>query len=296
MINYAEMRNRGVELGLNVMPIKTEDFVWDIGLNFSYNQNKITDVRVEAAMSVNLEKPVSGEFDSRAGLPVKGHPIGRIFAYRWGGLDEEGLPQVINGDGETVSYKDVVWSDDLMEYQGTSVAPYYGSLSNNFKYKNFNLGINFTYKLGHKMRSPVSSGLYDATINYSPIHESYANYWKQPGDELLTDVPAMRSYDLFEMWYYQTYYANADINVLDASQIRLRDVNLDYEIPKSLLNSIGIQSATLRFQAKNLWYWAANDLNLDPEAHDTTDGYWGNTSSVRFPLPKTFILGLKVNF
>lgn len=296
IINYAEMRNRGVEFSINTSPVKTADFEWNTRLNFSYNKNEITDVNVKPTLNIHAEKPVGSAFDSRAGLPIKGHPIGRIFAYRWGGLDAEGLPQIINGAGETISYRDAVWADDLMEYQGTSVAPYYGSLFNTFAYKNITLGINFTYKLGHKMRAPVTTGLYDATISYVPVHESYANYWKQPGDENTTNVPAMRDFGLFEMFYYQTYYANADINIFDASQIRLRDVNIDYNIPQSLLGKTGIKSATLRFQAKNLWFWSANKWGLDSEAYEVTDGYFGSFNATRFPLPKTFILGLKVNF
>lgn len=294
MINYAEMKNNGVELELTITPLLKKYFRWDIGLKFSYNKNEVTSIDlVPNSRSNYLDATGSG------GYPIVGKPAGRIYAYKWGGLDDEGQAQIINNDGETISWSDDyrIYDLDLLNYQGTSVAPYYGSITNVFKYKNLKVGVNFTYKFGHKMWAPNGDNL-RSLLYGSQIHKSWANYWKKPGDELITDVPGYVSGSKYTDTGF--YYKYADINVLDASYIRLKDINIDYDIPSKLIHKIGLKGATLRFQAKNLWLWAANNWDIDPETIGTSSYDFGistsNRRSLRYPSPKTFIIGLKVNF
>ena len=285
-VNYAELKNSGIELNLNAKIISTDNFDWRTTFNFSKNTNEITEVDLEPSWSGHLLNPFSS-----GGYLIKGEPLGRLYAYRWGGLDENGKPQIIDGAGATIGWQEARsrgFDKDLFEDQGTTIAPYYGGWNNTFKYKNFRLNILLTYKFGHKMkafRGFDGAALYYAT-SANLTGAFIADRWRQPGDEATTDVPGFDIFD-FSAYRYYTYYKNSNINTLSANYIRLTDVNLSYDI-SSLLKNNPFDRLTINLQGKNLWLWTANDENIDPEANFN--------GVLRFPRSKSFVIGIEAHF
>ncbi|MFS4455685.1 SusC/RagA family TonB-linked outer membrane protein [Maribacter sp. 2304DJ31-5] len=293
-VNYAELSNKGIEFAVNITPIQSDDFSWDLGAVFSYNENEVTRMDIAPSTFTQILNPYGRDINSfgGGGIPIVGQPVGRLYAYRWGGLDNEGQPQIIDGDGNTIGWKEAQargFDESLIDFKGTSIAPYFGSLSNTFRYKDFSLGIIFNYKFGHKMRHAVarsSNSVYNA--QFSNTHRRVADRWRQPGDEATTDVPAFLGAFNLDMLRNWIYYGAADINVLDAGYVRLSDVNLDYALPTTVAEKIGMKGINVKFQAKNLWLYTKNDEDIDPEANFN--------GSLNLPRAKSFIFGINANF
>lgn len=284
-VNYAELQNTGIELNFNAKIIQSDQFNWNAGLNFSKNTNKITDVDLSPTTAAQLISPFNN-----GGYLIKGDPIGRMYGYKYAGLGSNGEPQIYDSDGSVIGWKEAYsrgYDETILHNQGTSIAPYYGGLINTFNYKNFRLDVLFTYKFGHKMKAPRGENDYALyTASYQTAGNWIEDRWRQPGDEAFTDVPQIRPYYYDSLWMF-SYYKNSDINILDASHVRLTDVNLSYNI-NSFFDNSPFSDLTISAQGKNLWLWTANNDGIDPEA---------NFDSILFlPRTKSVVFGIKASF
>lgn len=277
LMNYGSMYNRGIEVSLNSVNISRNAFEWTTGLNFSYNKNKILDMQ-------NTDNRVWSYVASN--VNTVGKPVNSLFSYRWAGLDpKNGNPLVYDENGDK---KGNAQNLNALVYSGTTIPPYSVSLSNRLSYKGINLSFMFIYNGGHVLRDAVE---YLAGAPSSNISRRSMNYWKNPGDENNPDViPSMNrsaSYTAQQVWYA------ADVNVLKADYIKLRELSLGYTLPKDLLKKWRIDGVTVNMQVNDLWKWVANDKGIDPEAY-TTKGY--GIGSRTLSRPTTYTLGLSVNF
>lgn len=256
--NIGELSNRGVELSLNSTNISSGFFEWTTAFNITYNRNKLVDMYVEPPTSAY--QMISYDY-------WKGYPYGTVFAYKWAGLDPaDGMPRVYDSAGNIIRSITDIDTIDAVKFMGSTVPPVFGSLSNNFRYRNFDLSVNFIYNLGHVMRNDVN-GTYSYRLSDN-LHNDFALRWKQPGDEAFTDIPAyysLRNTSINEsdVLYLYRY---ADINVVSASYIKLREVSLGYRIPASACRALHVQNIACRLQASNLWTIAFNGQGIDPEA------------------------------
>jgi hypothetical protein len=86
------------------------------------------------------------------------------------------------------------------------------------------------------------------------------------------------------------FYTHADVNVVSASYVKLRDLSLAYTLPKNISDRMSLGSVRVRAQAGNLFYWAANKDGIDPEAYN----YRSASRMTRFG--PSLSAGLTVNF
>lgn len=277
-INYGSLYNRGVEVALNSINIQNRKFTWGTNFIFSYNKNKLT----------NLEGTKESVFNYTAyDVTAVGYPVNALFSYKYAGLDpENGRALAYDSEGNKVS--NVTSAKDLV-YSGTRTPKYSASLTNRFSYAGFDLSFMFIYYGGHVIRnavSPIMSGAPGANIDRQAL-----TFWQNPGDENIAGmVPAMNrsiGYKEEQVWYA------ADVHVLKADYIKLRDISLTYNLPKKLIRKSGMESVAVTCQINNLWKWTANDKNVDPEAFQV--GTYGRGSRT-LPIPTTYSLGLSVNF
>lgn len=279
-MNYAEMFNRGCEINLNSVNIRTKDFRWTTSLNFSYNKNEITKLE-------NSENSVDNHVKSTN--TREGMPMGTLFSFRWAGLDADGAPQVYKKDGSIAKSMVDVAVEDLVE-SGTSTPPYSASMSNMLTYKGFDLSFMFIYYGGHVMRD-VMPGYITSTGYSRNVDKDIRNYWKGPEDSNdPSKSPAFKrnaSSNLTRLWYA------ADKHIKKADYIKLREITLSYNLPVSFLKKVYISGLTINAQVQNVWWWGANGQNLDPESWNGT-----NVDYIeRLPLePTTYTLGLSIKF
>jgi TonB-linked outer membrane protein, SusC/RagA family len=253
--NAATLKGHGLEFGITGIPVKTKNWRLTSTLNFSYNTNKVTDNRFPRNTSTLL----SGVYD--------GYPIDGIWAYRWAGLDSVGQSQIFDSTGKVLNSTSASTSTRYLAYQGRTTAPYFGAFINNLQYKNFSLLVRITYYMGHVFRKQdITSGHYPSTSSFSGMlntSKALANRWRQPGDEAFTHVPGI----LYANFNSIDWYANSDLNVRDASHVRLQQVSLAYTIPQTVLRKTKVfHNASASFTVSNLGIiWRANDEGIDPD-------------------------------
>ena len=256
--NIGSMTNKGVEFTINSVNTQVGDFEWMTSFNFTYNRNKLVDMYVE---------PPKSPYRMIEYTYWKGYPYGTVFAYKWAGLDSaDGMPRVYDSAGNIVRSITAIDTEDAVSYMGSTIPPVFGSLSNTLQWGDWDLSFTFIYNMGHVLRNDVNN-----TFSYrldKNLHNDFSKRWKQPGDEARTNVPAY--YSLKNTSINESdvllLYRYADVNVLSASYIKLREVSLGYQIPESACKAVGVKSANARVQVSNLATIAFNGEGIDPEA------------------------------
>ena len=252
-INNGAMTNKGFEVSLNGTIIKTPSFSWDASVLYAYNKNEVTYVNVEAPVYfLQLDYP--------SAFPRIGKNFNSIYGYKWAGLSSTGLPQVYDASGTAVTYN----PGDLEAIQdyGSTVPTHSGSFHTSVAYKNFSLSALFIYELGHKMRNtflPMLNNNYSAAFgsyvtDIGVVNKNIENRWKQPGDEAFTNIPrVVYEYDPEFSSDSQSIYSYADINIIDASNARLSNVSLSYQMPKDFVKRIKLQDVRFNLNAENVF-------------------------------------------
>jgi outer membrane receptor protein involved in Fe transport len=255
-INNGKMRNRGVEVSLNGQIVRTADFNFDATVAYSYNKNKVVYVNVEAPVYfLQLDYPDA--------YPIVGNPYNAIYAYKWAGLSADGLHQVLDAAGEAVTNN----PSDLAAiiYAGSTEPMHLASLNLHLGYKQFDLSCMWLFQGGHKMRNTdrpmlgtsYNSALWSYVTVLSNVNKNIVNRWRQPGDEAHTDIPRITFAEnpLFSDASY-TIYSYADNNVIDASNLRLANISLAYNLPSAWAAKAHLSAARLQLNVENAATWA----------------------------------------
>lgn len=287
--NIGNITNKGIELTLRSLNIQSPSFSWTSNFVFSFNHNKL--------VSYSALDPSQATTQYRLNtLNVVGYGSAPIFAYRYAGLDNVGDPQIRLANGTVTKEVDAATADDLV-YMGTQQPKFNGGFSNTFRYQSFSLTANMVFNLGAVMRRDVNTfytgrAAVDASGFGGNINEDFANRWKQPGDEAFTDIPSYVANQGISLNRRNTdYYRLADINVISASYIKLRDITLAYELSPKLLRAIHLDAARIYAQSGNFLIWKANKYGIDPE-YQTYNLGARNLPAFSHP----FTLGLNVSF
>lgn len=286
-INWASMENKGWEFALSTRNIHTKDFTWTTNVNLGINTNKI----LHESVAENATYP------SR-----EGHPVGALFALRTAGLDDEGYPLYLNKSGEKVTLAELLKLNsygastltaaeqrDLYVYEGTTDPKASGGFLNHFEYKNWQLGVNFAFNFGMKVRVQPSymPATYDRGLN---TNRDILKRWSSDNPSGTMPTLMKSGYRGAEYVQYSEYniYSMLDTWVRSCNYARLQSLRLGYKFPKNLINRIGVQALSLSLEARNLFVIASNyDNYLDPET-------MGNPFAQ--PVSKQFIFGVNVTF
>ena len=284
--NVAEMKSNGYEISLSTTNIKTKDFSWATNFIYSHSHNEVTKLE-NTTRAIDL---ISG-----TGFTMEGYPVRALFSTKFMGLNAEGLPTFLDQDGN-VSVSDIYFQtrmndkQDWLEYSGSVDPTDVGSLGNTFTYKGLRLNVFVTYSFGNVIRlDPVFKNRYD-DLNSMP--KEFNNRWVQPGDELKTTIPViaskMQNRRNTSLSYAYNAYNYSTERIAKGDFIRLKEISLSYDLPKKFVNSIKLNSLSLKLQATNLFLlYADKKLNgQDPE--------FFNTGGVAIPVPKQFTLTLRV--
>lgn len=281
--NNTRIDAKGFEASISGAFIRKKDIDWNATFNFSYNRNKIVDNRFIATPST---------YSSLSGANIAGYPTTALWVYRFAGLDNTGMTQVYAADKQTkLPPSQNPTGIDALYYAGTTLAPYYGSLSQTFRYKHFTLFAMGTYSFGSVFRRP-SVSVYTSTrqtlVQYD-LNKDIDKRWRVAGDEANTNVPgiagAYAGQSLFR-------YANSDINILNGSYIRLREVSLSYGMPASIAKKITAKSIDFTFTVRNPGLlWTKNKEKIDPDFIP-----YLSANTLALPPAASYNLALGINF
>lgn len=264
--NLADMEGKGVDVELNSVNIRSRDFTWRTVAIFSYAKDKVTEYQRMITLA-NFVNDNSIFRNATSYSPVVGRPLFSIYSYPWAGLDPEtGQARGYLDDLPSTQYSQITQHlaedpENNLIYHGNALAPYFGALRNTFDYKRIELSFNITYRFGYSFKR--NSIMYSALYSSYGIHGDFYNRWQSPGDELITDVPAM-VYPAVSL--ADQYYRNSEVLVSKGDHIRLQDVVLSYTVNPRFLNNLSIKNLRVFAIANNVGIlWKANKVNLDPD-------------------------------
>ncbi|MDD4638418.1 MAG: SusC/RagA family TonB-linked outer membrane protein [Bacteroidales bacterium] len=260
-INTGRIVNKGVELSADIEILRKTPLKWSLTHVFSYNNNIVK--------SYNVARPAAYNYTYLEGIPVTGYSAFGLWGPRFAKLDDECQAYAYNKDGEEVIMNNITAEDVV--YLGQTRPKFDLALTNKFTFGDWDFSFLFVSKLGYKHRADGFFG-----TNYSNRH--IAERWKEPGDN--TIYPKATYYGMTT-----GYMRYADVFVKSSNFLRLREVNLGYNLSPKFTQNIGIKSARLYVQGRNLFLVTAKETDTDPEVP-----YTG------FSLPRELHAGLQITF
>ncbi|MFA6071643.1 MAG: TonB-dependent receptor, partial [Janthinobacterium sp.] len=275
--NFSGMKSQGIDLLLNYKIIQ-RSLNWSGSFIFNYASEIITKWDVPPSAS-----QLFFGFDQI--LPIVGKPLYSTYSYRWAGLDNVGNPMIILGDTVNKSFSPETINNlkisDLVN-SGRYNPPVFGSLTNEFSWKNISLTMNLTYKLGHYFRRSSINYYNLLNTGWQASHTDFAERWQKPGDEIRTDVPALVYPIDFAR---ESLYSQSEVLIEKADHVRIQYINLSYTLNKSEFRRLPFKTLQLYGYANNIGIiWRANNKGIDPEY-----------PYLSFPPPRTFSVGARVS-
>jgi TonB-linked SusC/RagA family outer membrane protein len=279
-VNAATVKGHGVEVALTAVPVKTPDWRWTTNFNLAFNTNKVTDNRF-----------LNNTGNTAANQIYNNYPNDNVWSYAWAGLDSVGQTQVFDSTGKKLNSTASSTTQKQMKYMGRSTPPYFGGFTNTLQYKNFTLTARITFYMGYVFRKmditsgyPSNSGGVSGVVNNSQV---LAGRWRQAGDEATAKVPGLAKINLNSLEWYKY----ADINVLDASNIRFQQLTLGYSLPQTVINKIKVfKSIAANATVSNLGIiWRANKEGIDPD-------YANNSNFTNLPPSVNYSFNLNCSF
>lgn len=303
-LNGADMENKGIELVLNGKPIKTEDFSWDIKINYAKNRSEVTRL-AEGVEFIQLASVQGGvALGAALGEPF-GVIRGRDFIY-----GDNGQPMVwspndpdLPSAGWIGMYKRTSSSNEVI---GNINPDWTGGIKNTFKYKNISLGFLIDIQKGGDVFSldtyyGYATGLYDFTAGTNHLGNPVRDAVADGGGVILPGV-------LFDgtqntVVADATTYANPwgygrtpeASHVYDASFVKLREVSLTYNFSDKIAKRLFMQNLSLSVIGRNLWIIHKNVPYADPEAGLSAGNIQGYQSG-SYPAIKEIGASLKFEF
>jgi TonB-linked SusC/RagA family outer membrane protein len=266
-INAGKMQNKGLELNAKVDVVRTRDFGVTLGVNHSYNVNKILDLG-----SVN--EFFLGTFVIREGLAYGTH-----YNYNYLGADPaNGAPRYEAPDGSVTN--DIAKAGQFAKF-GNYLPKHQGGLDFEFRYKSFSINGLFSYQFDVVRSNNTRNWITRGTPGYHTIvrasRELIDNQWQAPGDK-----------KFFQRSTFDRGFTSSDLE--DAKFLRFRNLVVAYQLPaiKGPNGKPLFTGGRLYAQGQNLAIWSPW-RGLDPEDNN-------NISLNEYPNPSMFTLGLDINF
>jgi TonB-dependent starch-binding outer membrane protein SusC len=270
--NIGELQNKGVELSLSTVNVKTSNLEWGSRLNLSHNKNEILSLyKDQNLLDLDRYSPSAA---------IVGEPMSVFYGFRSLGVDPSTGDIVfadLDGNG-------VINSEDR-EIIGDPNPIFAGGFTNNLYYGNFEFSFFLQFSYGNDV--------FNATRIFTEAMKGPDNQtteilrrWQQPGD--ITDMPRATETDP---------NANNRISsrfVEDGSFLKLKTLTLAYRFDESLIERIGFKSARIYFTGANL-FTITNYSGMDPEVN-----YRGDSNLLRatdfftYPQARTFTFGVNI--
>jgi len=266
--NIGSMENKGIEFTLNLVPIKTKDLTWDLSVNATYNQNKITKLTIsdDPTYAGARYGGISGGTGNTILIQSVGYNRGAFFVYKQV-YDAKGKP--IDGLFADLNRDGIINEKDLYQYQGSDPLLYLGA-SSRLTYKKWSAGIVMRANIGNYLYNNVASSTGTLRNILNPI-----GYINNGSRDYLTSGFSGNGANYFLSDYY----------VQNASFLRIDNINFGYNVGKVMNGKANLQ---LNANIQNAFIFT-NYKGLDPEINGGIDNNF-------YPRPRTISFGVNLNF
>ncbi|MBB6499327.1 SusC/RagA family TonB-linked outer membrane protein [Pedobacter cryoconitis] len=268
--NVGQMSNKGIEVALNFVPVKTSDFSWRSSLNFSHNKNNIDNLstsRFTIPYIYTAQLGGKGQSGNYSQIVQPGYPLGTFLLWHYLGKNAAGVSTYEKADGTTTATQPLTTDQRVA---GSAQPKLIYGWNNSFFYKQFDFNFLIRGVYGNKILNATLAGL------------------NNPADSKIQNIPR---FTLGESFNDINAYLISDRFLESGSYLRLDNATLGYTIKPKIQN---IKSIRLYLSGNNLFV-ITKYRGIDPEINmgGLTPGIDNNNF---YPKTRTFIFGLNASF
>lgn len=297
--NAGKLRSRGHEIILNLKPLEADNFSWDITTNFSTNRNLV----MELAEGVDRIAVGFQNFSEIGTYAYADNPFPVIFGSTFLRDDQGNMVmdsrETINGQPNQFYGMPIQGPEAIL---GKVNPDWETSIINSVNYKGLSLSFQFDIRQGGLM----SSGLNQLLYNYGSAKETedrdipvvlagVKGYLDSETGELVPE-----GINDIEIYKNEDYWATVMWNIAEAfvyksSFVRLREVVINYDFPRSILKDSFINSFSVYITSRNPLLFTKYP-NFDPEVSTADGNGTGGFEYVSLPNVKSFGGGIRLTF
>ncbi len=276
LANVGEMTNKGIEITLGGMPVKSKDFEWTTNLTLSHNENKLVSLS-------NDFYSIEGDFinDGDTGDPISfnthrlepGKSLGNFWGLKSVDITDDGKWIIETPQGEQKTLNTSYYDDKYKQYLGNGIPKINLGFTNNFRYKNFDLNLVFNGAFGFQILNFQRMFYENANTKYLMLRSAFDKVY---GKSVLK--------------YEQTYVS---YYIEDGDYLKLDNITLGYNIDVRRFSFV--RAVRVYASGQNL-FCITGYKGLDPEISRPDIRSLGNDSRDKYPTVRTFTFGLNVTF
>lgn len=270
VFNAGQISNKGFEAVLNITPLNTADWRWDINLNFSTNKNMVDE------LYEGIDNIFLGGFAGASVRIVAGKPYGSIFGFGWV-RDPQTGEVVINDDPNSEEYGFPILDMNNEKAFGSSNPDWLLGFRNSISWKDLTLSFLIDIKKGGKMWNGTRSALYyfgthkeTENRNYKKVFTGVKGHFDENGNLVVSgknDIQVTIDQNWLALGNGNGFFgSNTEDFVEDAGWVRLRELSLSYKLPKSIVGYTPFSNVVLTFTGRNLWL-STKYKGVDPETN-----------------------------
>lgn len=294
-INAGRIRNEGIEISADAKILTSNTGLnWNMNVNFSTNKNTVLEIYPKDDVKIyNLQA-----FDDASVVAEAGKLFGEIYGSQFLRVTDKGSADY----GKLLLTAEGLPQRGAIARLGNQQPKALLGITNTFAFKNFHLGFLFDGRFGGQIFSGTNADLQQSGVAAvtAPGGER-ANFVVDGvvakaggGYEANTKETTQQRY-----WSAVAGVGNLGIteaNVYDATNIRLRNVQLSYELPKKILGGTPIQRARIGVSCNNVWLITSHLNGVDPESVFATGGNAVGFEYYAPPTTRTFLFNLMLSF
>ena len=293
--NVGEVNNKGLEIELGGDIIRTRDLTWSASLTASFIKSKVT--KLYGGQDIIWYDPTGGD-DRAKYIYREGESMLALYGLEWAGTNKENGKNMWYVNPTDNQIKDKSYHSDL-EIDGRPVSynykdanevilrdmmpKVYGGFNTDVTWKGLSVGLNFTYRFGSKTYDSADRDCNDDGYYWERTMSktAYKDSW--------TPTNTNAKYPQRIAWDMEDVNRKSSRHLHNGDYIRLKTISVGYNLPKRVIEKVGLSNARVYFNGSNLLTWAAHK-EYDPEVNEYYTKGWET------PIGKTYTFGVELSF
>jgi TonB-linked SusC/RagA family outer membrane protein len=282
LINSGKSQNNGFEMLLNLVPIKSSNFQWDVTLNGAYNKTKV----LSLATDTPGERITVGTHVFNGELrQIVGQEMGQIYGFGYR-RDTQGR-KIFGANGIPLR------TTDLISF-GSALPKWIGGINNSFNYKGINLSFLIDFKLGNKMLSGTNFNLTRHGLHKMTLQGRDGGIVGEGVNE--KGEPNTAKANVQPYWEVVRSLALIEPVIYDGGYWKLRQITAGYDFSKFLPAKFPVKAIKLSFVANNVLMLKKWVDNIDPESFGYSSDNLVGMESTGLPTTRSMGFNLNVKF
>ena len=304
MMNIGSMRNQGVEVTLDLVPVQRKKFTWTMNFNIAMNRNTVTALTNDQYSLLSADVKWDYNYNSQYPYITQvGKPSGMMYGYIYegtykpedfdGNVLKKGIPYMTSVGRENVrpgdpKYRDVNPDGKIDDNDRTVIGcgqPLHtGGFGNSFNIYGFDVNIFFSWSYGNDILNANRLIFENGSKQNLNLFDSYSGYWSE--DDQTSDIPRIGANGM-------SVYSSRVIE--DGSFLRLKNLTVGYTFPRTILRKMHFDTMRVYLSAENL-FTLTRYTGQDPEVSTRNTVLTPGFDWSAYPRSRSVTAGLSFTF